>query len=226
MFLIGHRGAAAVEPENTLRALETGMKCAHFVEVDVRMTGDGVPAILHDTTVDRTTNGRGAIRDLTLAQVKMLDAGKGERIPTLEEVLRLVKGRCGLVVELKEKEDTESILSLIERSDITPLMIVSFHSDVLKEVKRTLHHAHTGYIFSRMTGMPLETAGVIHADMVFPRFSLCTSALVEEAHHRRLMVVPWTLNHQEEIRTAVAIQADGFATDDPCWARKVLQTME
>jgi glycerophosphoryl diester phosphodiesterase len=225
MFIIGHRGAAAAEPENTLRALRAGMKCAHFVEVDVRISRDEIPVILHDPTVDRTTNGKGKVADLTLSALKSLDAGKGEGIPTLEEVLHLVAGKCGLAVELKEEEDPGPVLDLLGRSSVAPLLVVSFHAHVLKEVKRSLHHARTGFIFSRVTEPPLEIAAVIRADMIFPRFTLLTSVLVEEAHQRQLMVVPWTLNTQEEIRTAVEAQADGFATDDPCRAKEVLRNL-
>jgi glycerophosphoryl diester phosphodiesterase len=225
MFIIGHRGSAGTEPENTLRALRAGMKCSHFVEVDVRTTQDGIPVIMHDSTVDRTTNGKGKVSETTLSVLKQLDAGKGESIPTLEEVLRLVEGRCGLVVELKEDRDPEPVLEQIRPSRIEPLLVVSFHAAVLKEVKRTLRRAWTGYIFSHADPNPLEISAVIHADMIFPRFSLLTQLGVDEAHHRNLRVVPWTLNSPDEIRTAAEMQTDGFATDDPCLAKQVLQNM-
>jgi glycerophosphoryl diester phosphodiesterase len=223
MFIIGHRGSAATEPENTLRALRSGMKCAHFVEVDVRTTHDGVPVIMHDATIDRTTSGKGTISGLTLPELKQVDAGKGESIPTLQEVLDLVQGVCGLVVELKEERDPRPVLELIGKHAVDPLLIVSFHAPVLKDVKRTLRRARTGFIFSHAYPDPLEIATVIHADMVFPRFSLLSRSLVEEARFRKLMVVTWTLNSWEEIRTAVEAQVDGFATDDPCQARALLE---
>ncbi len=225
MFVIGHRGAAATEPENTLRALRVGMRCAHFVEVDVRTSADGVPVILHDPTVDRTTGGHGAVSDLTLAELKQLDAGKGEAIPTLEEVLALVEGKCGLVVELKEERDPTPVLDLIARRSVAPLFVVSFHQFVLKEIHRTLRQARTGFIFSHPYPDPLEIATVIHADMVFPRFDWVTPALIEEAHFRNLLVVAWTLDSPEIIRMAVEMQVDGFATNDPCHAQKVLEEL-
>ncbi|MDD1713112.1 MAG: glycerophosphodiester phosphodiesterase, partial [Methanoregulaceae archaeon] len=102
MQVIGHRGARSVEPENTLRAVREGMRCADTVEVDIRQTRDGVLVIMHDATLDRTTNGHGLIRTCTLAALQRLDAGKGEKIPTFSEVLDLVGGRCGLFAEIKE----------------------------------------------------------------------------------------------------------------------------
>jgi glycerophosphoryl diester phosphodiesterase len=225
MFVIGHRGSAATEPENTLRSLLAGMNCAHFVEVDVRTTHDGVPVIMHDATIDRTTNGQGKVSDLTAPVLQQFNAGKGEVIPTLEEVLHLVEGRCGLAVELKEERDPGLVLELIGKSAVDPLLIISFHASGLKEVKRRLRRARTGLIFSHIYPDPLEIAAVIDADMIFPRFNLLTPVLVEEAHHRNRMVVPWILNTAAEIRTAVEMQADGFATDDPCRAKKILKDL-
>jgi glycerophosphoryl diester phosphodiesterase len=86
MLIIGHRGAKAIEPENTLRALAKGMECADFVEIDVRMSRDNELVVIHDRTLERTTNGKGQVNDFTLEQLKELDAGKGEKIPTLKEV--------------------------------------------------------------------------------------------------------------------------------------------
>jgi glycerophosphoryl diester phosphodiesterase len=201
------------------------MRCAHFVEVDVRTSRDGILVIMHDPTVDRTTRGTGRVSDLTLAELKALDAGRGESIPTLEEVLSLVEGRCGLVVELKEERDPRPVLELIGKRTVDPLLIVSFHADVIKEVKRMLRRGRTGFIFSRPSSDPLVTAMVIHADMIFPRFTLVTPALVEDAHFRGMMVVPWTLNSREEILKAAEAGVDGFATDDPCRARTLLEEL-
>jgi glycerophosphoryl diester phosphodiesterase len=109
--VIGHMGSCADRPGNTLasirRAIEAG---AHVAEVDVRTTRDGVLVCLHDATVDRTTDGRGAVAAMTLAEVRKLDAGvrfsprfKGERVPTLKEVLSLAKGKIGVMIDLKEE---------------------------------------------------------------------------------------------------------------------------
>ena len=101
---IGHRGAAGHAPENTLAAIQKGIALGvDFVEIDVRRTADDVLVVLHDTTVNRTTNGRGRIDHLSLQEVKKFNAGNGEHIPTLEEVLKMAGGRAGLVLELKTK---------------------------------------------------------------------------------------------------------------------------
>jgi glycerophosphoryl diester phosphodiesterase len=90
VLIVAHRGASAYEPENTIRSFDNAFQLgADFVELDVRLSKDGSLVVIHDEAVDRTTNGSGLVRDLTLSELKLLDAGKGEKIPTLEEVLEL-----------------------------------------------------------------------------------------------------------------------------------------
>src|SRR5437660_7666970 len=99
---VGHRGAAALEPENTIRSFRRAIELGcDFAECDVHLTRDGQLAVMHDAAVDRTTNGSGPISDFTMAELKQLDAGQGERVPTLDEVLETVRGRIKLLIELK-----------------------------------------------------------------------------------------------------------------------------
>lgn len=223
MFIIGHRGAAGYEPENTLRAVSKGMECAQYVEVDVRMSRDRVPVIIHDETVDRTTNGIGRVRELDLAVLRSLDAGKGERIPTLGEVLSMAKGHCGLVAELKEPEGNGPVLDIIRKTTDITIWIVSFHETALREAQKVLPPIRRGLIFSKVNPAVLERATEIQATMIFPKFPLTSLEMVKKAHQLDLQVVPWTLNHQREIRLAHQIQTDGFVTDYPCLAEKVMK---
>ena len=102
MILTGHRGAAALEPENTLLSMQKAIDLSvDQIEIDVHLTSDQHLVVIHDTTVDRTTDGQGAVADFTLEKIKQLDAGKGERIPTLQEVIDLVRGKVVLQIELK-----------------------------------------------------------------------------------------------------------------------------
>lgn len=226
MLIIGHRGAAARQPENTLCAIQEGGECAHFVEVDVRLSRDGVPVIMHDPTVDRTTNGTGLVRDLTIAELRSLDAGKGEPVPTLEEVYSVVKGRCGLMVELKEKKGNEPVLDLIASAKDVPVYLVSFHPEAVRDMSGSGEHCETGLILSRMDETSLEGAVVIGASMILSKFSLLSSAVVKEAHERGLRVIPWTLNRKSEVVKAIRQNVDGVVTDDPCWAKKVLVSLK
>ncbi|WP_298669777.1 glycerophosphodiester phosphodiesterase family protein [uncultured Methanofollis sp.] len=226
MFIIGHRGARAVAPENTLRALEVGMACADYVEVDVRLSRDGVPVIMHDATLDRTTDGSGPICAYLLSELKVLDAGDGERVPTLQEVVSRVSGRRGLCVEVKEEGSEEIVCRVLKGYDPEKLFVVSFHKGSIEKVKILLPGVRTGFIYSRDGGDPLSTATSVRADVVLPEKDLLTSALVERAHRCGLMVVPWVLNADNEVLAAWDVGADGIVSDDPCRMSVLLTGVE
>jgi glycerophosphoryl diester phosphodiesterase len=224
MFIIGHRGARAVEPENTLRAIRAGMRCARFVEVDVRLTHDRVPVILHDAGLERTTtNGRGPVGEFCLADLKKLDAGKGERIPTLAEVCREVKGRCGLFVELKEPGSEEEVSAVLRDSGPVDLWVVSFHPECIRAMQALCPGLRTGYIFSQTTPDPQSTASDLGCQAILPKFVLVSTDLVRRSHASGQKVIPWTLNSPDDFRKAKELGVDGFATDDPCRARAYIR---
>lgn len=222
--MIGHRGAAALEPENTIRSLKKAFECgADLVEVDVRKSKDGHLVVIHDKTVDRTTHGKGAVGDLSLKELKDLDAGLGERIPTLGEVLDFIRGTGkGLVVEIKDSGIEEMVVNFILAAGISSILIVSFNAKSIKKVKEVFPGAKTGLIFSRPLKNPVGLALGINSDIILPKQSLLERRLVETAHRHNIQVFPWTLNSKEEIRHALDLGVDGFATDNPCLARDVL----
>lgn len=220
MQVIGHRGARALEPENTLRAVARGLECVEWVEVDVRLSRDGIPVVIHDPSVDRTTDGKGLVREMALADLRRLDAGQGERIPFLQEVLDRVGHRGGLVVEAKEVETVPAISPLLREYGTQDVMLVSFHAGALPAARSLLPGLATGLIVSRPEGDPVEMALRAGAGTVLPRLDLVSEELVRAARERGIRVIPWTLNSRDEVRRAVALGADGFATDDPCAARE------
>lgn len=166
MLIVGHRGARALEPENTLRAIRAGMACADYVEVDVRLSRDGVPVVIHDASVDRTTDGAGAVRDLTLRELKALDAGCGAEVPTLGEALDCVRGKCGLVVEIKDADGVEEICRLLRERGPKKLFIVSFDAAAVRKAGGIVPGAMTGLIVSHADPDPIEAALSIGADGV------------------------------------------------------------
>lgn len=218
--IIGHRGARALAPENTLRAVARGLECAGWVEVDVRLSRGGVPVVIHDVTLDRTTDGSGAVRATPLADLRRLDAGQGERIPLLQEVLDRVDHRGGLVVEAKEEDAVPAIAALLGAYGTENVMLVSFHVAALTAARALLPGLATGLIVSRPEGDPVEMAVRAGAGTMLPRQDLLTESLVRRAHGQALRVIAWTLNTKGEVRRAVALGVDGFATDDPCAARE------
>lgn len=219
MLIIGHRGARGVEPENTLRAIRTGMACADYIEVDARMSRDGVPVIMHDPTLDRTTNGTGLVNGYTLKELKTLDAGMGEHIPTLEEVCSLVKGHCGLFVEIKEPGSESLVCSVLGQNPAENIFIVSFHPESIVSAQNLLPGVKTGIIYSRAQADHPGAAEGLGADAILLKFALLTRDLVKECRTHNLVIISWTLDTAEEFRMAYGLGIDGLATDDPCRAR-------
>lgn len=220
MLIIGHRGAAALASENTLAALAKGLACADAVEVDVRVSADGVPVVIHDATLDRTTNGTGRVGDRSLEELRSLDAGDGERIPTLAEVLSLVKGKSLLLVELKEPDAAEPALVAVKESGHRNVLVVSFHPEALARSRAVHKTVKTGLIVRTAGQDPVGRAVSLGAAALLPRFDAASDDLMAAAHRAGLLVFVWTLAGDEEYRRAAALGADGFATNDPCAARK------
>jgi glycerophosphoryl diester phosphodiesterase len=225
MLIIGHRGARAQQPENTLRALEEGIRCADFVEIDLRRSRDGELVVIHDPTVDRTTNGTGPVRTFSLTELKSLDAGKGEKIPTFQEVLDLVAGRCGLLVEIKEPGTEEQIIARIRDAGVEDLFVVSFHLSAIDRV-RDSSTLKTGLIVSRKVPDPVDLASRAGVDLVLPRLDLVTGAMVRKAHRQGILLFAWTVNRVGDIHRMARLGVDGIATDDPCFARGVVNHEE
>ena len=135
VLIIAHRGASAYEPENTLRSVKKALELsADMVEVDVRTSRDGHIMIMHDVVVDRTTNGKGYVKDMTLKELKKLDAGLGERIPTLQEVAELVRRKAQLVVEIKVPGIEKKVLQIVKENELDrQAFITSFSSKYPRE---------------------------------------------------------------------------------------------
>ncbi|KQC07632.1 MAG: hypothetical protein APR55_00820 [Methanolinea sp. SDB] len=219
MMIIGHRGAKALEPENTLRALRRGMDCANYVEIDVRMSSDGELVVIHDPTLERTTNGTGRVGDHTFRELRELDAGKGEKIPTLSEVLELTGGSSGLVLEIKEP-GTEDLISIeVARCRPDRLLVVSFHEESIAAIGKILPDTATGLIISEKNPVSIENACILGAAAVLTKMTVLKPAMVTEAHEKGLMVISWTLNTRKDYHAAEMMNVDGIATDDPCGAR-------
>lgn len=219
MIIIGHRGARATRPENTIAALREGSRWADYVEVDVRISRDSVPVVIHDPTLDRTTNGTGFVRDYTLPELKRLDAGEGEPIPTLAEVLALDTGGCGLVIELKEGGYEDQVAGMVREAGLSRLLIASFDADCLRRIAPLLPDAGIGYIFRSPGADPVRVAEAIPASYILPQFMDVTEERMDSAVNADLKVIAWTLNSEEEFEKASKIGVYGVVTDDPHSAR-------
>jgi len=218
MLTIGHRGAAGLEPENTLRSFQRAIDLGcDMVELDVHVCKTGEVVVIHDATVDRTTNGHGRVADMTLAELQKLDAGKGERIPTLEEVFRLVDKKVYINVELKSFGSAEAVAKIVAQTEHVredDLLIISFHSHFLQTYRVLRPAARMGFVFWWPWGWE-RGARRMQAMTICAFFPIITRHMVERAHGMGLKIFAWTPNTPTRIAALRALGVDGVATDFP-----------
>jgi glycerophosphoryl diester phosphodiesterase len=221
---IAHRGASGRFPENTLRAFGAAIDAgAQMCELDVQLSSDGAVVVIHDETVDRTTDGRGAVRVLTLDELKRLDAGvrcgdefKGERIPTLAEVLALTNGRCGLNIEIKSAGVERKVCDMIvEHRALASAMVSGFDWDALAIVRHLEPRVRVGLLGSQWPARLVGAAFEMRADAINPRSDIVTEDLCIAAHQRNLSVYTWTVDEPDEMRRLIAFGVDGIMTNYP-----------
>ena len=216
MLKIGHRGARAYEPENTLRSFKRALDLGvDAVELDVRRTRDNEMIVIHDDNVDRTTNGTGPVSGLTLAEIRKLVVEKGERIPTLEEALDFLDKRVKILIELKEKGLEENLLDLICKKQLErSVIITSFLEESLRKVRELNREVETGLIYVRHKN-PIKKALELKANYLLPLYRFTHNTDVARAHESGLKVIVWTINTKREAKEYQAKGVDGIASDKP-----------
>ncbi|MBT2451841.1 glycerophosphodiester phosphodiesterase [Streptomyces sp. ISL-43] len=215
---IGHRGVMGVEPENTLRSFVRAERSGMDVlALDLRLSKDGALVVLHDADVDRTTDGSGAVADLTLAELRGLDAGDGQQVPLLEEVLDAV--RAPLRVQVHELSAVRPFAELLLRRDLTGRVeVASFVDEVLVEAAGLVPGLRTVLYVNQGTadaGAAIGRAVAAGAETIALNIQHLTPHTVEAAHEAGLRVTGWTVNSLERLRLARALELDGVLTDFP-----------
>ncbi|HDM88528.1 MAG TPA: glycerophosphodiester phosphodiesterase [Candidatus Bathyarchaeota archaeon] len=215
--VIGHRGAAGLEPENTLRSVRRAIELGvDRVEIDVRVSRDGGLVIMHDETVDRTTNGHGYVSELTLNELRSLDAGMGEKIPTLKEILEFTMGKAKLEIELKVPEATEPTIQLVEELNAEKdVIVISFMHELLERVHDLNPNIKTGALFFDVPKDILQRALKVHAYSIHVYYRNVNSELVKGAHRSGLEVAVWNPNRIEEMREMIGLGVDAIGSDRP-----------
>ncbi|OGW70424.1 MAG: hypothetical protein A3A88_00910 [Nitrospirae bacterium RIFCSPLOWO2_01_FULL_62_17] len=214
---IGHRGACGHAPENTLASIEKAISIGcDFTEVDVQRTADESLILLHDERVDRTTNGKGAAAEMTLADIRKLDAGGGQVIPTLEEALATAGGRIGLILELKAEGLAYDVCGIVRASGFPgEIIYASFLHDELQHVRRADPDARTLVLFKRLSKDPAAEATRLQATHVGLRFDTATLPLMKALHKARLRVFVYTVNRPADIARMRALGVDGIVSSHP-----------
>jgi glycerophosphoryl diester phosphodiesterase len=229
-LVIAHRGASGTLPENTLSAYEEAVaQRADMIEIDLHRTRDGAVVIAHDEAL-AGIGGCGEIGEATLAEVRALDAGGGERVPTLDEVLDRFGARIPFNLELKRGRrgayaglEAAALDAVARRGLLARTLFSSFWDGVLERLRRGSAAARIGLLLSpRDPARPLERARAVGAEALHPWVGLATADLVRAAHAEGLAVYVFTVDATEQMRRLLDLGVDGLFTNYPARMRALV----
>ncbi|MHC0433624.1 glycerophosphodiester phosphodiesterase [Streptomyces sp. O3] len=212
---IGHRGIMGVEPENTLRSFVHAEQAGlDLIELDLHLSKDGALIVMHDARVDRTTDGEGPIAERTLAELRTLDAGRGERVPVFEEVLDAV--RAPLQAEIKDTAAARALAEvMLARDLVSRVEVLSFHDDALAEISRLVPGVRTALVADHYGTEVVGRATAVGAATLVLNIRRLTLETAELARKADLRIIGWVVNTQDQLRLARALELDGVTTDYP-----------
>jgi len=235
-LVIAHRGDSANRPENTLASFRSALEVgADLVELDVQRTRDGHVVVIHDVTVDRTTDGKGKVTDLTLAQIRALSAGhpekygsqfQKERVPTLSEALDLLRGRTRVMIEIKKEsvgaEDSDDgiealLVNEVEKARLAgDVALISFERRALLRCKARAPRIRRGQLFYRAEPEDvISIAKEVETDLVMPEKGMLTEALRDLTHEAGLKVATWVVDDPAELSNLARFDLYGVGSNCP-----------
>lgn len=222
MLKIGHRGARGYEPENTLlsfqKALDLGVD---GIELDVHLSADGVLVVIHDETVDRTTDGKGLVAEMSLAQLRSFRTNKNQIIPTLQEVLDLVNRQCFVNIELKGKGTAKPAVEMIQdyisskNWSYSDFIVSSFEWEMLSETAVLNLQIPIAVLTETTIEDALAFAKKIKATAINPDFQLLKKETTSQLQQQGFQVFPWTVNDEQDIKRIQKYGVDGIISDFP-----------
>jgi len=215
LLTVGHRGVMGVEPENTLRSfVRAEREGLDVIELDLHLSKDGALVVMHDADVARTTDGTGPIAEHTLAELRELDAGEGERIPLFEEVVDAV--RAPLQAEIKDRAAARVLAAAIEERGLHErVTVISFHDEALAEIRCLLPRTPLVVVAGHSTPSAPERAEVLGAHMISCELPHLDEDTVARARAAGLQVISWTVNTAEDLARVRELGLDGVVTDRP-----------
>ena len=248
MKIISHRGYSSQRPENTISSFDYSLeKGFPYIEFDIHITLDGVPVVMHDATVDRTTNGSGQIRDLTLNEMKNLDAGSWfsedfsfEKVPTLEEVLERYFGKAHFFIEIKSEETSliQALRNLLVKYDWLPscqkslgednlsvpgLSVISFVPDQIIRANDILPEVGLGFLLTEPDEATINFCLKNHVKGYFPYYASLTEDIVSMSHSKGLYVGAWCIETADDLEKPLNLGIDGVTVNWPESAREYLE---
>lgn len=231
-IIFGHRGASKYAPENTLAAFTLALQQgAEAIELDTMLTADGIPVVIHDRTVDRTTNGTGKVDQLMVEQLRVLDAGTrfspnfpGEKIPLLEEIFSIYKDKALINIELKNYHNPtddlpEIVIKLAKKKNVlNQIIFSSFLPSNLRKINRYDPEACVALLcFRGLTGFLQRSTlfSSVSRDYIHPYYKDINKLFLnkQEIMHRKINT--WTVNNKDDIIYLIKLGVNGIITDDP-----------
>lgn len=222
MLKIGHRGARGYEPENTLisfkKAVELGVD---QIELDIHLSTDGVVMVIHDETLNRTTNGTGLVRNFTCLQLQAFQVDKKQFIPTLEEVLNAIDKKCSVNIEIKSNDLAIQLVAIIERYvaekkwTYEHFLVSSFEWTNLEQIRKLNPNIPIAVLTEKEITLALAFAKKIKAQAINPAFHLLTNENVGTIQEAGFKVYPWTVNEIVDINRMKEYQVNGIISDFP-----------
>ena len=224
-LVIGHRGCAGVEPENTLKGVEAALDAGcKMIEIDVHLVESEL-VVIHDFSVNRTTNGRGNVSAIDLSYLRSLDAGNGEKVPFLCEVLELCHGRATVNVELKGDRTAGAVVALLLlRGGADDVVVSSFDWEMLRRFKFADTDVPIAVLVddSALVDKAFEVANDLNAIAVNPSLKILTNELVSRVHEAGMKVNVFTVKSREDAQKVIDSGADACFADDPSMVLEML----
>jgi len=209
---IGHRGAKGYEAENTLASFRKALELnVDMIELDIHISKDNIPIVIHDKTIDRTTNGTGLVSDFTAKELQE------NGVPTLEDVFQLVNNQCEINIEIKEFEAVKGVLDLIDSNIFSKdkILISSFDWNALQEVRFHDDEIQIGVLTETDLELAIAFAKFIQAYSIHPYYHLLTPENCQKMKNNHFKVFTWTVNEPEDIIFVKSLNVDGIITDFP-----------
>ena len=215
---IAHRGASDYAPENTLEAFRKAVELKlDAVEFDVHHTKDGNLIVMHDHNVRRTTEGLGSIHELSLKELRKFHEPNGEAVPTLQEVINILKNKCICKIDIKDSKITEKVLKMIKKNHIeNSVIITSELTSVLKKTKNLFPEIKIelgGFQEKRPVKEMITEVKDIKAEIISPHYSIITKKLVDESHKNGLEVHVWTVDDPKLMKKMIKLGVDGITSN-------------
>jgi glycerophosphoryl diester phosphodiesterase len=212
MMKIGHRGAKGYVAENTLASFQKALELnVDMIELDIHISKDNIPIVIHDETIDRTTSGYGLVSNFTAKELQEFG------IPTLEDVFQLINNQCDINIEIKEFEAVKSVLDLIDSNVFLKdkILISSFDWNALQEVRFHDDQIRIGVLTETDLDLAIAFAKFIQAYSIHPYYHLLTGENTKQMHDKNFKIFAWTVNDPLDIIFVKSLNVDGIITDFP-----------